>query len=1094
MMLSNHGYEAPNEVDSSNGKLLRDIEEISKALYVHNCMKKCPTPPAQRTARSRSVQKTHLPDAKSRSKNEGKWLHKRKMSSLWKWKPLKALSHAWQKKYTCCFFCHVHFIENLPSGFDGLGLIVNWKTKGNIIATSPSTVSDGTIEFEETLMTTCSVYATSGGHRNFVKYEAKPFLLFATISGELGSDVGRHWVDLTRFLPVTFEELEEDNCSGRWATSFKLAGKAKGATLHVSFGFVIMKDKLVELGCDINLPLILGLTQNGVAPRAYFNSLGDGRGDDTPQRVASVTSSLAEGSSSSSQSSDVKMLHEVLSDHGLEFSGSNDFGGSARFHFDFEQAKSLHPMPSVYLDGIKDFHGNESDDVEFTLIEKGVELEWGLEEPSKFKASAPMSMDSSATETIDVVEIVMAEKTPDEKIDSDDKHHHQGGSAVDALFAQPIYVNTPESDTEQVELEFLNMCISENLELKLSASVESHFLEGDIPNGVMLNHEAKDFVKSPRLDNLTESVANDFLDFLEQNFAGPDDHSDSGPESPAKRLLGQFEKDILASDSFDLVMEINEVGPEFSFLTPCAPSLESSIKGLNFSPAVKDGKEEDNGVQQSTRSKSNAKMLERLETHSLMQKRGLNEEAFWSPLCNSTGGFGSPILLSPRKPVPLPSLGDGIGSLLQLSNGGLLRSLSPALLRSAEGKVLIMQASSPAVLPAEMGSGILDILQCIASAGTERLSKQLNVLMPLEEVSGKVIQQLAEEASCKLPQVRLDLLQDGLYFELEDEGSPIVSSHKYFTSSLLDDGTGSRCISIKDLTPFALDAFEVLLIEGLRIQSGLSDKEASSSISLKTTHVSSFGAKVGNYVLSHELEEAGEHLIDLSISLNEWMRLDSGVFGDGDRIDERTLKILSAHHACSATDKNMNGASAKYGVMGNNVTITSMMLLRDPLRNYEPVGAPMLALLQVQRVSGHDHMSEDGSATEKSSQHEPLMEMDDDVIGKAFGEEGIPRFRLNEVHLAGFDLEFGDEKMWPTRRRRQSASRWLLASYMNKETRKLQFLKSNVIGRLTPHVARNSESKSLLWSISRDVRGIEGEWEELATQSALTRNPDIKFP
>ncbi|KAM7462177.1 hypothetical protein LguiA_030298 [Lonicera macranthoides] len=40
-------------------------------------------------------------------------------------------------------------------------------------------------------------------------------------------------MDLTRLLPHTFEELEEDKRSlGKWTISFKLTGKAKGAVLN----------------------------------------------------------------------------------------------------------------------------------------------------------------------------------------------------------------------------------------------------------------------------------------------------------------------------------------------------------------------------------------------------------------------------------------------------------------------------------------------------------------------------------------------------------------------------------------------------------------------------------------------------------------------------------------------------------------------------------------------------------------------------------------------------------------------------------------------------------------------------------------------
>ena len=41
----------------------------------------------------------------------------------------------------------------------------------------------------------------------------------------------------------------------------------------------------------------------------------------------------------------------------------------------------------------------------------------------------------------------------------------------------------------------------------------------------------------------------------------------------------------------------------------------------------------------------------------------------------------------------------------------------------------------------------------------------------------------------------------------------------------------------------------------------------------------------------------------------------------------------------------------KHGLLGNNFTLAVMVLLRDSLRNYEPVGTSMIALIQVERAS-----------------------------------------------------------------------------------------------------------------------------------------------
>lgn len=61
-----------------------------------------------------------------------------------------------------------------------------------------------------------------------------------------------------------------------------------------------------------------------------------------------------------------------------------------------------------------------------------------------------------------------------------------------------------------------------------------------------------------------------------------------------------------------------------------------------------------------------------------------------------------------------------------------------------------MQVSNPVVVPAEMGSSVMDILQGLASVGIEKLSMQANKLMPLEDITGKTIQQIAWESAPSL--------------------------------------------------------------------------------------------------------------------------------------------------------------------------------------------------------------------------------------------------------------------------------------------------------------------------------------------------------
>ena len=126
-----------------------------------------------------------------------------------------------------------------------------------------------------------------------------------------------------------------------------------------------------------------------------------------------------------------------------------------------------------------------------------------------------------------------------------------------------------------------------------------------------------------------------------------------------------------------------------------------------------------------------AKSLEDQETEALMRQFGLNEKSFQSSPPGTRSGFGSPIDLPPEQPLELSPLADGLGPFIQTEDGGFLQSMNPTLFKKARNNCsLVMQASSPIVLPAEMGSGIMEILHGLASVGIEKLSMQANNLCP----------------------------------------------------------------------------------------------------------------------------------------------------------------------------------------------------------------------------------------------------------------------------------------------------------------------------------------------------------------------------
>lgn len=87
--------------DSNRGQLLRDIEEISKALY----LPKSHSRPliSFLNLQSESTQYTHLPCSISKLDHGEEKIKRDNRSSIWPWKPFKAISHIWRRKFKICF-------------------------------------------------------------------------------------------------------------------------------------------------------------------------------------------------------------------------------------------------------------------------------------------------------------------------------------------------------------------------------------------------------------------------------------------------------------------------------------------------------------------------------------------------------------------------------------------------------------------------------------------------------------------------------------------------------------------------------------------------------------------------------------------------------------------------------------------------------------------------------------------------------------------------------------------------------------------------------------------------------------------------------
>lgn len=353
-------------------------------------------------------------------------------------------------------------------------------------------------------------------------------------------------------------------------------------------------------------------------------------------------------------------------------------------------------------------------------------------------------------------------------------------------------------------------------------------------------------------------------------------------------------------------------------------------------------------------------------------------------------------------------------------------------------------------------------------------------------------------------------------------------THRYrsskITSSSIGNEVRSEYVSLEDLAPLALDKIEALSMEGLRIQSGMSDDDAPSNISAKSIgEISTLQGKrlnvkgslgldgtAGLQLLGiQESSDDVDGLMGLSLSLSEWMKLDSGELGeDDDRISERTSKILAAHHANSlnwirggeggskAERRRGKGSSKKCGLLGNNFTVALMVQLRDPFRNYEPVGSPMLALIQVERMFIPPKPTIFRKVLPLVTRHEEDDEEVVKLIKEVKEEEKVPvqQFKIMEVHVAGLESDAEKKHSWGSKDEKQSGSRWLLANGMGK-SKKNPLMKSKPISKSTGAAATNVQpGGDTLWSISSRVHGDGSKWKGLATLNPRVRNPNVLLP
>ncbi|KAL2942917.1 Protein PLASTID MOVEMENT IMPAIRED 1-RELATED 1 [Bienertia sinuspersici] len=1186
MMMPRDAVRSKRNDDSSKGNLLNEIESISKALY----MDRDPSKSSSSAAKSmpKSVDKTsttNLMPKHGRLGSDGPSTKEKK--SFWNWKPLKALNHVRNRRFNCCFTLEVHTIEGLACNFNDISFCVHWKRRDGELVTSPVKVIEGVAEFGEKLTHTCSVYGSRSGPHHSAKYESKHFLLYAAVHGNPKLDLGKHRVDLTRLLPLTLEELEDEKRSGTWTTSFKLLGEAKGAIMNVSFEYLVLRDSIAP-----NNRHVLQLLDSKSTSRQYVKSdQGDGKA--LMRRAGSLPANLK--SSTTYHSTDnVKVLNEVPR---IRMSELSNAVNTLYQKFDQENSDSLVedkceievpadvgklvkssqcPAPDSLLvnkcevevldDGkpVESSHCSASDrfqedECEFEVpvgdgnpvesshclppdpfqeIKCEIKLLGDDDKPVKSSYCSPSDPGQEISVNDENPEISVIEKGIEsleeasfvEDAEKAVNDHDVMSSDLPVFSYQEL--ETALHDCNSAENICTKESLLEDLESVLSnvAELEKEGLDTPENKSESSDQEKQNEDKpnmmtlSLSLDDLTDTVADEFLSMLEIENSSFALYPEAEPESPRERLLREFEKDAEASGCPLFGIDIDEEDMEdYDYYAPSISVWEEFSEDSNSV-----------AVDPNDYPKIRAKVMEDMETQELMQEWGLDEMAFQSYPPNSRGGFGSPVDLPSEEHLQLPSLGEGLGPFIQTKTGGFVRSMNPNLFANAKsGGRLIMQVSSPVVVPAKLGSGVMDVLQHLASMGLEKLSMQANKLMPLEDITGRTMQQIAWEVAghAEAPESQV-LLQNepegGGVVPAENKGVNEASSgckSKKIRSSFSSDEVNSEFVSLEEFAPLAMDKIETLSVEGLRIQSDMSDEEAPLNINAqsinelsaidgkRTTSTGFMGFEGAAGLQLLNLKDNGvdgdDGLMGLSLTLNEWMKLDSGEIEE-EQLSERTSKLLAAHHAKSMNLKYMGrkgegkhgkGSSRKCGLLGDNFTVSLMVQLRDPLRNYEPVGTPMLALIQVERVfippkpkiycrvsDARDNSDEDD--LESIDREEKKLEPEKE---KPQEEELVPQYKISEVHVSGLKNEPGKKKLWGNAAQQQSGSRWLLANGMGKGN-KNPSVKPRIATKSSLPTTVTSQPRDALWSISARFRGSGGIWKQSAALNPHSRNPNVILP
>ena len=351
----------------------------------------------------------------------------------------------------------------------------------------------------------------------------------------------------------------------------------------------------------------------------------------------------------------------------------------------------------------------------------------------------------------------------------------------------------------------------------------------------------------------------------------------------------------------------------------------------------------------------------------------------------------------------LSDLGKGLGCLVQTRDGGYLAATNPldTVVSRKDTPKLAMQLSKPLVLQPDKSINGFELFQRMASIGFEELCSRILSLMPLDELLGKTAEQIAFEG------IASAIIQGRNKEGASSSAARTIAAVKTMATAT-STGRKERIstgiwnvnespLTAEEILAFSLQKIEAMAIEALKIEAEMAEEEAPFVLSPLAGNASTDSGKDQNYPL------------DSAISLEDWIK---------------NYSLVSPGKPAT-------------------ITIAVVVQLRDPIRRYEAVGGPVVALVHATQAD----IEEDNYDEEK-------------------------KFKVTSSHIGGMKAKSGRKRnVWDSERQRLTAMHWLVEYGLGKA------------GKKGKHVL--SKGQDLLWSISSRI--MADMWLK------PMRNPDVKF-